>query len=97
MADRSQLAKLTVTAAVVTGITIAGVGQAFAATGAIRMEKCYGIAKKGMNDCGTAVHACQGQSKVDGDLTEWLYIGPKGTCEKIVGGSTRPMNSRKSK
>jgi len=48
------------------------------------MEKCYGVAKAGMNGCATALHACSGQSKTDGD--GWLYL-PKGSCEKLVGGS----------
>ena len=31
-------------------------------------EKCYGVAKAGQNDCGTAKHACAGQgAKVDND------------------------------
>ena len=48
-------------------------------------EKCYGIAMAGKNDCGTSKHACAGQSKADGG-EEWVYV-PKGTCEKIVGGT----------
>lgn len=51
------------------------------------MEKCYGIVKKGMNDCGNAQHACQSLAPVDGAKDEWIYL-PKGTCEKIVGGET---------
>lgn len=45
-------------------------------------EKCYGISKAGMNDCGTAKHACGGQAKKDGDPKEWVYV-PEGTCEKL--------------
>ncbi len=51
------------------------------------MEKCYGIAKKGQNDC--AANACAGTSKVDNDKSAWLAV-PTGTCHKIVGGSTKP-------
>jgi uncharacterized membrane protein len=51
-------------------------------------DKCYGVAKAGMNDCGTAKHGCGGQSKADNDATEWKYVA-KGTCEKI-GGATTP-------
>ena len=50
-----------------------------------KAEKCYGIAKAGKNDCGTGKHGCAGQAKADGG-DEWVYV-PKGTCEKIVGGS----------
>lgn len=52
-------------------------------------EKCYGVARKGMNDCGTSQHKCSGQAVVDADPEEWVYL-PKGTCEKIAGGSTTP-------
>jgi uncharacterized membrane protein len=51
-------------------------------------EKCYGIAKAGKNDCAANGHACAGQSKSNGDKKEWLKV-PAGTCEKIVGGSTK--------
>lgn len=50
------------------------------------MEKCYGISKKGQNDC--AANACAGTSKVDRDKSAWLAV-PLGTCHKIVGGSTK--------
>jgi len=55
------------------------------------MEKCYGIAKAGKNDCASksAGHACAGQSTKDGDKQSFLLV-PKGTCERIVGGSTTP-------
>nr|VFJ46797.1 MAG: Predicted integral membrane protein (DUF2282) [Candidatus Kentron sp. FW]VFJ49006.1 MAG: Predicted integral membrane protein (DUF2282) [Candidatus Kentron sp. FW] len=48
-------------------------------------EKCAGIVKAGMNDCGTSKHACGAQAKTDADPKEWIYV-PKGTCKKIVGG-----------
>lgn len=51
------------------------------------MEKCYGIAKKGMNDCGTANHNCSGEAKADAAKNEWIHV-PTGLCKKIVGGST---------
>lgn len=51
------------------------------------MEKCYGIAKAGMNDCGTANHNCAGEAKHDGDKNEWINV-PTGLCQKIVGGKT---------
>ena len=52
-------------------------------------EKCYGIAKAGKNDCGTAKHACAGLgAKTDNDPNEWKYVA-KGTCDK-VGGKMQP-------
>ena len=51
-------------------------------------EKCYGIAKKGQNDCGTARHTCAGKSTKDNAPDDWKYV-PKGTCEKL-GGKLAP-------
>ncbi len=48
-------------------------------------EKCAGIVKANMNDCGTSQHNCAGQAATDGDPEEWIYV-PEGTCKKIVGG-----------
>jgi uncharacterized membrane protein len=47
-------------------------------------EKCYGVAKVGQNDCGTATHGCAGQAALDNDAKEWKYVA-KGTCEKVGG------------
>jgi uncharacterized membrane protein len=51
-------------------------------------EKCYGIAKKGQNDCGTARHTCAGKAKKDNEPDEWKYV-PHGTCQ-AQGGSLTP-------
>lgn len=61
----------------------AAAGTAVAAAGDI--EHCYGVAKAGKNDCGTARSACASSSKADRDPNAWVAL-PKGTCEKIVGG-----------
>ena len=63
---------------------MATAGEALA--GKAGFEKCAGIVKTGMNDCGTSQHGCAGQAKSDGDPSEWLYV-PEGTCDKIVGAS----------
>jgi uncharacterized membrane protein len=55
-------------------------------------EKCYGIAKAGQNDCGTAAHTCAGKAKKDNAPDEWKYV-PKGTCEK-AGGKTQPPKGK---
>jgi uncharacterized membrane protein len=52
-------------------------------------EKCYGIAKAGKNDCASGAHACAGQGTKDKSAKEFLKV-PKGTCERIVGGSPTP-------
>lgn len=49
-------------------------------------EKCYGVAKAGQNDCGTAKHACAGTATKDKDPNDWKYV-QKGTCEQM-GGTT---------
>lgn len=58
-------------------------------------EKCQGIAKAGMNDCGANGHACAGYASVDSDPNEWVYV-PEGTCEKIVGGNVKPAKKKAS-
>ena len=49
-------------------------------------EKCFGIAKAGQNDCGTARHTCAGKATKDNAPDEWKYVA-KGTCAKL-GGKT---------
>lgn len=53
------------------------------------MEKCFGVAKAGMNDCAVknSTHACAGQAKSDNQKDAFLIV-PSGTCQKIVGGQT---------
>jgi uncharacterized membrane protein len=70
------------------GVATAAVGQPVAMPK--DSEKCYGIAKAGKNDCGTAKHACAGQgAKADNDPAEWKYVA-KGTCEKVGGKTMAP-------
>jgi uncharacterized membrane protein len=49
------------------------------------MEKCYGVAKAGKNDCQTAKSSCAGTSKMDAQADAWISV-PKGTCDKLIGG-----------
>ena len=74
--------------AAIAGVVAIGVAQAAQAQDAKDREKCYGIAKAGQNDCGTATHTCAGKAKKDNQPDEWKYV-PKGTCEKL-GGKTQP-------
>jgi len=57
----------------------------------IKVEKVYGVAKAGKNDCANKSHQCAGQSKVDNDPNEWIFL-PKGVSAKI-GGSLMPAGS----
>lgn len=59
-------------------------------------EKCAGVAKIGMNDCGAldGKHSCAGQATIDNDDTEWVYV-PEGTCTKITGGKVAKIKPAK--
>ncbi len=59
-------------------------------------EKCAGIVKAGMNDCGTSSHDCAGKASRDGDPNEWIYV-PEGTCKKIVGARLKAPAPKKKK
>lgn len=53
-------------------------------------EKCYGVARAGKNDCAsTGNNVCGGTSRRDSDPRAWVYV-PRGTCDRIVGGSLTP-------
>jgi uncharacterized membrane protein len=49
-------------------------------------EPCYGVAKKGQNDCANlaGTHGCAGLAKVDNDPGEFKFV-PKGTCKALKG------------
>src|SRR5688572_27095622 len=50
----------------------------------IGMEKCYGVARAGFNDCTDMATICD-KSVIDGDPNYFVYV-PVGVCNKIVGG-----------
>ena len=81
--QKSPLTKFAVAGALTAVLAAAPLAGAVAAD----MEKCYGVAKAGMNDCkageGTS---CQGTSTMDGQKNAWV-LTPAGLCEKLVGGS----------
>ncbi|MDF1796200.1 MAG: DUF2282 domain-containing protein [Coxiellaceae bacterium] len=84
----SKIVKSTCAAIVSAGLTLAAT-QSLAGNQK-PMEKCYGVAKAGKNDCAGKGHGCHGHATKDGG---WLYL-PKGACDKIVGGSTtKPSDS----
>jgi len=57
-----------------------------------QMEKCFGIAKVGMNDCSSnkSAHSCAGQATKNNDPMDFVAV-PKGTCNKIAGGTLKTM------
>lgn len=72
----------TLLAAAALAISLGGATSATAADNA-DMEKCYGVAMAGKNDCkageGTS---CAGSSKIDYQSNSWKLV-PKGTCATI--------------
>ena len=73
----------------VAGLVALGLAQAAQAQDGKDREKCYGVAKAGQNDCGTAAHTCAGKAKKDNMPEEWKYVA-KGTCEKLGGKTKAP-------
>jgi uncharacterized membrane protein len=78
-----------------TSISIANEGQTINQSGAEMlkgpvipgMERCFGVVKAGMNDCGNTNHHCSGEAKLARDKQEWVYM-PTGLCHRIDGGKT---------
>lgn len=85
--DKRKLAQAAMAAAVSVGVAISPL-VAKAGSHDKGKEKCYGIAKKGKNDCAGKGHSCQGHSKKDGDPSTWIFV-LKGNCDRIVGGKTK--------
>ncbi len=54
-----------------------------------KYEKCYGVARAGMNDCFFAANSCAGTAAADNDPRAWIYT-PQGTCKKITRGTLEP-------
>ncbi len=87
--------------ATLAGILAVGTAMASAGAWAVpdqpkKWEKCAGIARAGMNDCGAldGSHQCAGQAKVDNAEQEWVYV-PAGTCTKITGGRVAAVKPAK--
>ncbi|MBS0385700.1 MAG: DUF2282 domain-containing protein [Proteobacteria bacterium] len=51
------------------------------------MERCYGVARAGHNDCAAGAHSCAGQSTRDNDPASYVEL-PVGACAKLAHGST---------
>ena len=77
MKDATKLAAAALATAVAMGTSLT------AHAGKPGFEKCAGIVKQGLNDCGTSKHGCAGKASVDNDPEEWIYV-PEGTCNKIT-------------
>ncbi len=68
------------------------VSNASAAGKKMDMEQCYGVAKAGHNDCSSnkSAHSCAGQGTKNNDPQDFVAV-PKGTCDKIAGGTLNTM------
>lgn len=79
-------------ATAISGLMILGASGVASQAMAADMEKCFGVAKAGKNDCQTANSSCAGTSKTDGQADAWLFV-PSGTCEKLTSGNLEPKTS----
>ncbi len=76
-----------IASAIIAAFALPAISQAApAAVPSYTSEKCYGVAARGSNDCGTQTHSCAGTATKAKDGASWLYT-PTGTCTKIEGGS----------
>ena len=88
--DSNERARRRILRSAVAGLVALGLAPAAGAQDAKgEREKCYGVAKAGQNDCGTATHTCAGKATRDNAPDEWKYV-PKGTCEKLGGKKQAP-------
>jgi uncharacterized membrane protein len=87
MKDKSQMMKATLAGVMAVSTALLATNTFAVPDNPKQWEKCAGIAKQGMNDCGAldGKHSCAGQAKIDNADNEWVYV-PKGTCTKITGG-----------
>jgi len=87
MKDKSQIMKTTLAGVMAVSSMMLASSVNAVPDNPKQWEKCAGIAKTGMNDCGSldGKHGCAGQAKIENDDNEWVYV-PKGTCTKITGG-----------
>ena len=76
--------KLILSSAIAGLVALSTAGGVAAQEKKAEKEKCYGVAKKAQNDCGTAKHSCAGQAASDNLPEEWKYVA-KGSCEKMGG------------
>ena len=76
------------------GILASTTAQAAGAVVCAEQERCYGIAKAGKNDCATSSSVCSGSAKQDNQKDAWIYV-PKGTCQKVAGGTLATPATKK--
>ncbi len=87
------------TAMALAGAMAAALGSVTSSAPAMaqQMEKCYGVAQAGENDCKAGAHDCKGHSTVDYDPASFKLV-PEGTCTAMQTpdgrmGALEPMES----
>ncbi|OIQ91069.1 hypothetical protein GALL_270350 [mine drainage metagenome] len=86
----TRLPPLALAGIIATAAAVSGGMPAHAADGGkMSMEKCYGVAKAGKNDCASGAHSCAGQAVKDFDPASFVAV-PKGLCAKLAGGRLTP-------
>ncbi|WP_436639141.1 BufA1 family periplasmic bufferin-type metallophore [Microbaculum sp. FT89] len=76
MSTTKTLTAMAVAGAVATALTMTAAPKH---AGAQDMEKCYGVALKGQNDCKAGAHDCKGMSTVDYDGQSFKLVA-MGSC-----------------
>lgn len=54
------------------------------------LERCFGVARAGADDCQSPGRRCAGRSTRDGQGDAWIWL-PAGLCGRLVGGSLSPV------
>lgn len=90
--NKKKLVNSTLAAIVSTGLLVGGVAQSAQAA-----VKCYGVAKAGKNDCGVpGKHACAGQSTINYDAKEWVFVKNQQTCDEMKAKVKQEQQQKKS-
>jgi uncharacterized membrane protein len=89
MSARTQLETALIVAAISALMSNVAAAQVHPEKPTYKYEKCYGVARAGLNDCFFASNSCAGTSTQDDDPRAWIYV-PQGTCKKISGGTLEP-------
>jgi uncharacterized membrane protein len=93
--DRDKMIRTAVAAVLAAGVAFS---QSAFAQGDKGMEKCWGVAKAGQNDCGSnaTAHACAGQSKMNYDPNDFKAV-KTGTCVQMGGSLTQGVPGKLAK
>jgi uncharacterized membrane protein len=79
--DKRQFIKTAAASLLALGVVAAAVPSQAAS-----MDKCFGVAKAGQNDCGglSGLHSCKGAATTSYDPGDFKAV-PTGTCTKMGG------------